>query len=360
MRRRACALLALCVLTLPAACGGGGGGNGGSSSAPASRAQTMADLADKTIVPRYEALEAPMAALLAAIEAVCATPSSTTLAAAQTALADARRAWKSLEAMWVGPVRVRRSWTLMDAPVDPDLIEELIAGSEPSTFDAGYIAERVGSNQRGMRAIEYVIGGDDSSLDTLSGRRCEYLVSVAMVIRDHAALLGRDWSEGFNGGKSYRDLVVDPDNLTNFDTLITDIVYLLKEMTADELGMALGLLGDPNAAAIIEGEAGLGVGDLQGRMAGIRAVLVGDDAAKGVAPMLGEDLATRLRAQLDAADQALAAVKPPLLQAIVIHHDEVQNARGAIQAVEVTVDTEVVSKLGVTLGFRGNDGDSGG
>jgi predicted lipoprotein len=372
LRSRVAALVAVAVL---AACSGGGGsGSGGASNSAGasnsggstsgssvSRPQVLADLADHVIVPHYQALQAPVDALSSATQALCAAPDETTLTAARSALGDAREAWETLGAMWVGAATVRRSFTLMDSPITPDDIEALVASDTPPTLDAAYIGESVGSDQRGLRAVEYVLGPDASTLPTLTGRRCEYLVSVATVIRDHGALLLRDWTEAFNSSARYRDLFSDPDNTDrNLDMVVNNVLSLLKDMVDDELGRALGLMGDPDIDALVEGDAGLGVADLQARVSGIRAVLVGDDTAKGLGPLLGDDLTGRLRAEFDAADAALAAIDPPLREAVAIHRDDVQNARAALQAIQVTVNTEVVSNLGITVGFGDVDGDGSG
>jgi predicted lipoprotein len=361
---------ALVAVTVLAACGGGSGGSGnssGSGGSPStsdsstSRPQVLADLADQVIVPHYQALQAPAEALLTAAQALCAAPDETTLTAARSALADAREAWETMGTMWVGAATVRRSFTLMDSPITPDDIESLVASDTPPTIDAAYIAESVGSDQRGLRAVEYVLGPDASTLPTLTGRRCEYLVSVATVIRDHSALLLTDWTVAFNESQRYRDLFAAPDNADrNLDMVVNTMLSLFRDMVDDELGRALGLMGDPNIDALVEGDAGLGVADLQARVTGIRAVLVGDDAAKGLAPLLGDDLTSRLRGQFAAADAALAAIDPPLRQAVAIHRDDVLSARSALQAIQVTVNTEVVSNLGITVGFGDVDGDGSG
>jgi len=133
----------------------------------------------------------------------------------------------------------------------------------------------------------------------------------------------------------------------------------LKEITTLELGIALGFMGVPNLEAITEGAAALGVADLQARVSGIRRVLVGDDRSKGLGPLLGGELTERLRAQLDTADEAIAAVDSPLRTAIATDTGSVRTMRAAIQAIETTVATEVMSKLGVKVSFSNFDGDSG-
>ena len=134
-------------------------------------------------------------------------------------------------------------------------------------------------------------------------------------------------------------------------------------MTDRELGRALGVMeGGADPTAIVEGPAGLGVVDLQARLEGLRAVLVGVDGEGGLGPLLGDDLTERLTAQTDEAAAALAdvaALDVPLREAVETSPATVQAAMDALNALQVTVATEVVSRLGVTLGFSDADGDSG-
>jgi predicted lipoprotein len=189
-------------------------------------------------------------------------------------------------------------------------------------------------------------------------RRCQYHTAVAQVVRDEADALQRAWSQGIDGAQSYRDQMADPGNTTDLDAIVNVDVFLLQEIANLELGAALGVTGAPDLEAIIEGSQELGVSDLQGRLRGIRLVLVGDgNKAKGLGPLLGNDITTRLRTQLDAADQAVGAINGSLRNAVVVHREQVEAARDAIQSVQVIVSTEVISTLGVKIGFAGADGD---
>ena len=345
------AIAVLAALAVLAAC---------SDDAPPSRPGTVAKLADTTILPRYAELQGAAGDLVAAGGALCAKPDPTSLEAARAALATTRRAWKTLEAMWLGPVMARRSASLVDSPINEDDIEALVMASTPPTIDAEYISTRIGSDQRGLRTIEYLLSAPEIATAVLDERRrCEYVVSIAEVIRDEAAALQSAWSRGFDGGPSYRDRLAAPANTIDLDTMVNDVFFLLDEITNKELAPALGLTGVPDLEAIVEGSAGLAIADMQARMTGIRLVLIGDGKGKGLGPLLGDEMTGRLRAQLDAADQALAAIDGPLRIAIGTDMVEVQRVRDSVNAVQLIVGTEVLSTLGVKLGFSGADGDSG-
>ena len=342
------AILAI-VATLATACGGGG---------PA-RTDVLDELGAAVIVPAYEQLAANAQALEQAAGALCAEPSEVTGADAHAALRAARASWKYTEAMWVGPVMERRSWALIDWPIAPDEIEALIA-DESAEIDVDRLARRVGADQRGLGAIEHLLGNREGGTAALTDpRRCTYLATTAAVVADAAERLLTDWRTSWEDGGPYRSVFSDPDS-AGLDSIVSEALFLL-EIIDLELGTALGVMDGPaDADAIVEGPAALGVVDLEQRLSGLRAVLIGDGDAEGLGPLLGDELSDRLAAELAEAEAAVGALEPPLRRAAVRSTDAVAAAKDAVKVVQVTVSTEVVGRLGVTVGFSDADGDSSG
>ncbi len=339
------------LAAVPVACGGGD-----------ERSDTLADLADQIAVPAYGDLADSTAELTQAVTALCDTPSVETLAVAHDALGEARYAWSATEAMWLGPVMDARSWAAIDWPIATAEIEELIS-DEDSALDVESLATRIGADQRGLGAVEYVLGtpGQSAALEELTDpRRCQYLVGVATVVSDEAQDLEQAWATEADGGEPFAETMAQADAGT-LDMLVNDSLFLLEAIGDAELGRALGLLdAEPDASNIVEGPAGLGVDDIAAHLVGLRHVLVGDGANSGVAPLFDDGLAQRLRDQFDAADAAVAAIDGPLLVAIDTEGNTVSALRDAVKDIQMTVATEVVSALGVTVGFSDADGDTGG
>ena len=321
----------------------------------------LEDLADEVIVPAYERLAVSTEALASATAELCSTLDPDALAAARRALEQARADWSYSEAVWVGPVMERRSWAVIDWPISAAEIEELIADSSVE-IDYDRLARRIGADQRGLGAVDYLLGPPGAAaLDDLADRRrCAYLAGVAEVAAAEAALLPADWTADFEGEGPYWAVFADPDG-TGLDDVVNDAVFLLEAITDLELGIALGEMGsEADPSRIAEGPAGLGAADLAGRLEGLRAVLIGaDETPGGLSPLLGDDLTGRLAAQLASAAAAVAAIEPPLLDAVAASPQTVSAARAAIKDLQVTVATEVVSRLGVTIGFSDADGDTG-
>ena len=343
-------------------------GAAGCGAGEPSRSDVLADLADQTIAPAYQQFEADASALRDAVEVLCTEPTGAAVIDARVALASARRSWSFSEAMWVGPVMERRSWAVIRWPVAVDEIEALIA-DRSLVLDVDRLANRIGADQRGLGALEYLLhsgddpfGGAQETVGTLDDpRRCEYSDGVATVIAQEAALLAAGWTDVWDGGEPYRERLGTTEG-DGLDSLVNDALFLLESITDLELGAALGAMGgSPKPESIDEGPAAAGVDDLIQRLAGVEAVLVGGDGTRqGLAPLLGEDLTGRLRAGLAEARAAALALEPPLRLAVVESTDAVAAARDAVKAVQVMVATEVVGRLGVTIGFSDADGDSSG
>lgn len=334
------ALVVAAVACVAMACGG---------PEPPSRPEVLTALADEFIVPGYEEASSALGRLDTVTRQLCSAPDEARLAEARVALADARRAWKGIEAAWVGPVMDRRSWALVDWPANSEEIHELIEDLSVPTIDAAYIKDYVGADQRGLGAAELLLGGD---VDSLPGRPCDYLRSAVVVADDEIGAVLALWT----GGDAVEQLLAD-----GVDPLVNDALFLTRKMSDMELGGALGTRsGTPDPEAIVEGPRGLGTQDGLARLAGLRAVLLGSDGAGGLAPLLSDELVERLDADLAAAAAAWSAIPAPLRAAAVARSDLVEAAHAATKQLQITISTEVVSQLGVAVGFSDLDGDSGG
>ena len=392
----AAGVLGMLLATVVAACG----------DSPPSRQDVLGDLADEVIIPAYDSFLASSSSLAEAVSDLCASLDSSEgvseraggatgtdgevgmseeagTANSDTAISDAaaegalnsvydaleasRASWSFSEAMWVGPVMERRSRAVIDWDIDAEQIEARIADTS-FALTADNLATRVGADERGLSAVEYVVGSPsapEAAIAKLANPRyCEYLAAATQVVVAEAELLVSDWTTSFEDGPPYRTVFNDPDG-SGVDDIVNGSFNLLRKTSDMELRPAAN--GDLDA--VKEGPLGLGVADIADHLEGIRAVLIGSGASQGstqeagpmgLSGLLGDDITDRLAARLDAADAAVSAITPPLRTAAAENPNTLNEAYEALKELQMTISTEVVSKLGVALGFSDTDGDSAG
>ena len=336
--------------------------------------EVLISLTDRIVVPGYEALAAEAQDLRQALDNLCATPSDATLQAARQAWRDVRAPWMRSEATWFGPVMDRRAVSVMDwSPTDPERIEKMLA-SNPAVTEAA-IREGLSSTQRGLGAIEYLLFGN-TALEGLSGSdsvRCRYLTALGRVVESEAQAIAADWTEVGEKGRAYRDFFTgrSASSLLKGQAvaeLVRTQVFLLRTITDMRLAAALGLReGGPDPAAIPGGAGHNALADLRHEILGMRDMYLGHDGSDDQSDALGisalviplsDETDQRMRDQFAAALTAIEAVEPPLRVALQEQPQRVQAVHERLLDLRRTLNTEVVSLLGVAVGFSDTDGDS--
>lgn len=344
-------LLAGALVATAVACGPGG----------PDEAEVLASITDDVMVPSYEALASETAEFRDALNALCAAPSEAALSDAQEAWRGAREAWARSEASGVGPVLDRRSTGVIAwAIVQPERIDTLLASDSAITAD--FVRSNISSTRRGLGGIEYVLFEEDAVL-AADSRRCSYLTSAASVIADESAALRDDWTAG---GSPYKDYFTGrADEPLETSEAVAEVVrtqvFLIRTIVDMRLAGALGLRGDADPTAI-PGGAGLNaLADLRNQVLGMRDVYEGVGEGHGVSDLivpLSEDADERVRAGFEASLAAIDAVDGPLREAATESSPQALAVYEALMALQDTISTEVVSLLGVSVGFSDADGDS--
>ena len=324
----------------------------------------LISITDEVIVPNYEALASETAELSDALNALCAAPSASGLSDAQEAWRGAREAWSRSEASGLGPLLDRRSTGVIAwALTQPERIDSLLASDFAITED--FIRNNISSTQRGLGGIEYVLFavGGTASLSA-DPPRCSYLTATSKVIADESAALLDDWTVG--GGSPYREYFTgqSPISLVS-DQAVAEVVrtqvFLSRTIVDMRLAGALGLRGDVDPTAI-PGGAGLNaLADLRNGVLGMRDVYEGVGDGQGISALivpLSEDADERMHAGFVSSLAAIDAVDGPLRQAAAESSPQAVAVYEALMALQDTLSTEVVSLLGVSVGFSDTDGDS--
>ena len=327
--------------------------------------EVLISITDNVIVPNYEALASETAGLHDALNALCAAPSSSTLGHAQEAWRGAREAWSRSEASGLGPLLDRRSTGVIAwALTEPERVDSLLASDFAITED--FIRNNISSTQRGLGGIEYVLfaEGGTASL-TADPARCSYLTAAGKVVADESAALLDDWTVG--GGSPYREYFTGQSSISLVSTqavaeVVRTQVFLSRTIVDMRLAGALGLRGDVDPTAI-PGGAGLNaLADLRNGVLGMRDIYEGvGDEGQGISALivpLSEDADERMRAGFVSSLAAIDAVDGPLRQAAAESSPQALAVHEALMGLQDTLSTEVVSLLGVSVGFSDTDGDS--
>ena len=358
MRRIPLALtLALAALAAAAACAPEG----------PTEEEALISIVDAVIVPAYESAAAETSELRGALAAHCAAPSGATLADARQAWRDASVAWARTEAGGVGPVQDRRSDGYVAWPVvEPERIEALIADNPALTADAA--RNEISSTQRGLGGVEHALFADDADATLTSGSpRCAYLLAVSEVAAEEASAVVDEWVVARRGtGPPYKDYFTGRSSsslITNeaVAEVVRTPVFLIREIVDMRLAGALGLRGDPDPTAIPGAGAEHALPYLRAQIEGMRDVYEGADGGWGISSLvspLSGDADGRMRDRFRDALAAMDAVDGPLRPAAAAGAEEVVALHDALMALQNTLSTEVVSLLGVSVGFSDADGDS--
>ena len=340
----------------------------GCSEGAASERDVLISLTDSVVVPAYETMAGDVAQLDGDVQALCRSPGGASLEAARQSWRDARASWMSTEAMWFGPVMDRRSVRLVDwSPTDVDGINEML--TEGRILSAHEVGEVLASNLRGFGAIELALfGNDDLAGPGAPGHLCSYLTALTDVAREETDAVLSEWLDGTDRRPPYKDYFTDRASSAILpSSAVADVVrtqvFLIRDAVDMRLASAMGLRDDaPDPTAIPGTAADNGLEDLRHEILGMQAVYEGGgEQGLGISDLvrpLSEDTDQRLRDQFAAALSAIDDVEGPLRVAIEERPEQVRNVHESLQNVQITVATEVVSLLGVSVGFTDTDGDS--
>lgn len=346
------------VLLASTACAGG-----------PSNKDVLIGLTDGVVIPTYQQGAQGAEGLHQAAQALCTAPSEANLEAARDAWRPARASWLRSRAMGFGPVMDRRSASLLDwSPTDTEGINESLAEAG-FTVDADRVRNAMSADRRGFGAIEHLLFAEDP-LQGISGSpaHCLYLLALTQVVQEETAAIETTWSDGGELAAPYGDYFTDRAQLSLIpEDAVSEVVrvqvFTIRDIVHMRLATALGLRGDgPDLTAIPGNAADNGLEDLRNELLGLQLVYQGaDQDSPGLSELvtpLSEETDRRMRDQLSAAIAAVDGVEGPMKLALQDRPQQVNALYEQLSTLQTTLATEVVSLLGVSVGFSDTDGDT--
>lgn len=220
-----------------------------------------------------------------------------------------RVGWVSVSPFWFGPVSERRSRFVIDPIANGERVGEIAAGTEQ--LGATALRDLYGADQRGLAAVELLVEivGDDVP----SEHECEYAQSIVSLVEEEADALAEDWQTQGS------DFAVDDDVAgETIESMVNEVLFSLtglEDEADDEVATA--------------------------QLSAMRWALLGDDTVstrntEGISALLDDEVVDQLDSQFAAA----SGLDPD-----------------ALMELELTITTNVVSSLGLSVQFSDADGD---
>lgn len=313
---------------------------------------TVDHVAEAVIVPTYLDFEHAAARLREAVEDLASEPSAAALDAAREAWRQARTPWEQAEAFLFGPVDLGLYDPALDTwPLNVVDLEGLLASDVPLRADAlGTLPGGI----RGFHAIEYLLWGvaGTRTADSLSAREVAYLQLVADDMARSAADLHADWAQPGGYADVLRAAGGDGAVYETLDDalyeLLMGVLFIVDEVQAEKLGVPL----DSEMGMFAESRfSGASADDVRNNLLSVLHVYSGD-VGEAEGPGLDVLVATvdpaldeRFRREIGAALAAVDALPGPLRDAVVSAPDAVERALVAVQALQRTLEDDLIYRL---------------
>lgn len=359
----------LCLLVLAGACT--------TSNPPAEtfdREGMLRAMVDVVIIPSFQASVDSATALHTSVGALCTTPDTAALTAAQDAWRTARRDWKRTLAFQFGPVEELLAGSAVDTwPTAFIFLEGGISGA--TVIDEAFVHGR-SESQRGLPALEYLLFGtardNAAALERLApagtpGPRCQYLVAAASELTTNLQAVVDAWRNQYreeftSAGKGSATY---PTVKAAVDQVVNQLVVASEAIAGARLAQPLGLraTGAPEPTLVespFSDNAAADMLDILQGMENLHRCRLGSEDSLGLDDFLRSTSAETDASVLQEIEElraGLQSIPAPLRIAVVDHNALVHTVYQHSRDVKRVFGTNVVAALGVTLVFNDNDGD---
>ncbi|HEY7462248.1 MAG TPA: imelysin family protein [Gemmatimonadota bacterium] len=306
--------------------------------------------ASNVITATYRDLSREAGELLAAVQALQASPTAATLTAAQQAWRETRVPWERSEGFLFGPVSTQGLDPALDSwPVNVVDLDAVLASS--SALTKSFIDGLEGT-LKGFHTIEYLLFGESGAKTAadFTPREFEYLVATTESLKGATDALASAWAP--EAGNFAGDLSHAGESGSVFVSRQAAVQELLNGMITIADEVANGKINDPFSQADVTLEesrfSNNSKADFQDNIRSLRSIYTGDYTGAGpgldeIAADADPALDARLRAEIDAAIAAIGAIPGTFGTAIFDDPASVQAAQTSVRRVLQTLQEDVVA-----------------
>jgi uncharacterized protein len=320
--------------------------------------------------PEFAGLEQETAALVPAVDGLCASPSLESLGAARTAFGTVVLAWSRVEYARLGPVIVDHRLERFSFWPDPKgiglrQVQKLLADKDDSATDPATLAEKSVALQ-GLQALEFVLFGTGS--DELAGGedfRCAYAAAIAR----NLDTIAQEIVAGWNDDAGYVALMKNPgpDNpvyrapeepVGEIVEILTTGFQFIRDVKIGDFVGENPKKAKPRRAAFWR--SGLAIDAIAANFAGLEALF----EASGLVPVIdtrpgGPGFVGSVRFEFKSARENFDKGFPPVAEAVA---DSAEHSR--LLYLFIVANTlwkyfteDISAALGLRAGFNALDGD---
>ncbi|PHV12819.1 imelysin family protein [Chitinimonas sp. BJB300] len=311
-------------------------------------------------LPRIQTLADNSAKLRDSVATLCQRLKADQLEQARKDWKSTYAAWRTVEALPMGPTLTRRTaWQIDVWPSRSPKVEEAVRLVEK---DAP-IADSVGAAAQGLPALEYLLWGDDRAKAQLGRlhfrQRCQYSVALAREVATESAGLLADWQtferqqyDTETGRQAFEEAV----------NLIASSLQNLRDKKLARLGSSKiikqAARQDFDAWRSHQTKAGLTA--TLGTLESIFLAPGPNNSPSFVDRLAAADkplLAQHLRDEIRIAREVLAKLPEDIAQAGSRNPIALKPFLDLIKRLQSLVELQVADAVGITIGFKDSDGD---
>ena len=328
------------------------------------REAILVNAADQLIIPSYQAFQQRATTLHQQAEALIAAPSEANVIATRSAWQAAKLQWKAAEVYRFGPIEQLALTTAIDRwPASATGVEQAVAGYDG---DATYL-EGVGSNRRGLPAIEYLLYHADATQiarELQDERRREYLRLLTGALVEHTSAILQCWQH------DYRDaFIANIGNEADASTtlLANQLIFLLEVVKNNKVGEPAGLTSTrgPAPDRVESPYAAVSLECIQANVDALEATFTGGEGvgfddyldALAIRDENSESLSELIQQQFEVVRTSLQRMDAPLSSTVLDEPQAVEQLYADLQRLNGLLKADMMSQLGLLVVFSDSDGD---